>query len=504
MISEADRPDILDSLRLGFSLTDAAKAMGTTERACRDLAATDEGWRADLAAAECEGAEQREPAQVALVAESPPWADVVAFSARQQAENAAELAAAAVPARDLRAWANATTREEAAAAVVHDPITGEVYTPRPVPKRPRKIKASDDEDEDDIPDWDGIRAEAAELAPGPFGHILWQEEQLAQRGFPRLSPCTLWNLEGFFASLKRWFLLLGGRGMGKSTLATRLASVLGLLSVRRIPPGQTWIWPFVSVLPEDAKRRLHEIQAILRDVYSMRKLKITSPDQTPTLLMLDSGSNSIAYVSFASTLGHVSGPNTFGCNVDEEEKILRSTGEIVGSLTGTFRARHGIRGFRMSSALTQTGTLISSCRKGDTLTNYVARIGPFLPDAVAGLLAVAEWEEAHGYNDNATRTRSYAETLTVDSFAIPSWLGNNTIGEPNEKPWPAANAAIATRIEAEAVEEAQLKGLTRYEYWMREIVSVPEGGAESVSLGALEVVGELSRYADMMSEDRGY
>lgn len=472
MITADQRAMVLESLGAGCSLDVAAKAAKTTASACRELAAVDAAWADEMAGASVPATAR--PAE-------PTWQDLMALSAQQE--------------EPVRA---------APAYVPHDLDTGEVYEPRPVPKRARKTKASEDDDADEIPDWDGIRAEAAELAPGPFGHILWQEEQLAQRGFPRLSPCTLWNLEGFFASFKRWLLLLGGRGMGKSTLATRLAAVLGLLSTRRIPPGQTWIWPFVSVLPEDAKRRLHEIHAIFRDVYSMRKLKITSPDQTPTLLMLDSGSNSIAYVSFASTLGHVSGPNTFGCNVDEEEKILRSTGEIVGSLVGTFRSRHGIRGFRMSSALKQDGTLISSCRKGDTLVNYVAKIGPFLPDAVAGLLAVAEWDEAHGYLDNAKRGRSYAETLTAESFAIPSWLGNNTIGEPNEKPWPAANAAVATRIEAEAVEEAQLKGLTRFEYWLREIVSVPEGGAFEHDTGELEIIGDESRYADHMNEDRGY
>lgn len=463
--NEEQRAMVLDSLGVGIGLDVAARKAGTTVAACKGLAAAD-----------------------------PTWAVAMARAAEPAAETFAEFAARQPV--DMPALP---------AYVPHDATTGEITAPREVPKRPRKIKASEDDDADDIPDWDGIRAEAAELAPGPFGHILWQEEQLAQRGFPRLSPHTLWNLEAFFASFKRWFLLLGGRGMGKSTLATRLASVLGLLSVRRIPPGQTWIWPFVSVLPEDAKRRLHEIQAIFRDVYSMRKLKITSPDSTPTLLMLDSGGNSISYVSFASTLGHVSGPNTFGCNVDEEEKILRSTGEIVGSLAGTFRARHGIRGFRMSSALTQDGTLIASCRKGDTLTNYVAKIGPFLDDAVAGLLAVAEWEDAHGYPHNADRIRAYTATLTPESYSIPAWLGNTTIGEPDERPWPAANAAIATRIEAEAVEEVQLKGLTRSEYWMREIVSVPEGAAFEHDDGTdWEIVGEPSRYAGMTADDRGY
>lgn len=159
----------------------------------------------------------------------------------------------------------------------------------------------------------------------------------------------------------------------------------------------------------------------------------------------------------------------------------------------------------MSSALKQDGSLISSCREGDTLTNYVARIGPYLPDAVSGLTAVADWEEAQGRAHDAAIVRAYAETLTADSFAIPTWLGNTTIGEPNEKPWPAANAAIATRIEVEAVPIAKLEGLTRFGYWMRENVSLPEGGAESYDDGSeVAIVGDESRYAGMTGEDRGY
>ncbi len=88
--------------------------------------------------------------------------------------------------------------------------------------------------------------------------------------------------------------------------------------------------------------------------------------------------------------------------------------------------------------------------------------------------------------------------LTVEPLS--KYLGTRVVVENR----PGANAAIATRIEAEAVEEAQLKGLTRCEYWLREIVSVPEGAGEVDDGSEWGIVGDESRYADQVAEDRGY
>lgn len=319
-----------------------------------------------------------------------------------------------------------------------------------------------------------------------------------------MSPWWLWTIENFFASLKRWLLVLAGRGGGKSTVLTRLAALLAAFEYRRIPPGQLWIWPFVSVRPGDARKRLSEIQAIYQHAYHL-VCKITSPEGTPTMPLLDARGQSIAFVSFASTLGNVSGPNGIGATVDEEEKIERNTGEIVGSLAMTFRARPGIRGVRSSSAMTTAGSLYKAVNEGDAITNFVARIGwRFLPDAVAGFLAVAEWEDARSNPGGATAIRAYAETLTAESVAIPTWLANPSLGSPDGKTWPAASAAVASRIEVEATPLEGTDGLTRWRYWLRECGSWATGadglGADDdFSLSVID-----SRYGGEYAADRGY
>ncbi len=440
------REAIADSLHAGVTLDAAAKAVRTTVDAARAFAAEAPEWAALLAISE---------AAQAKIEQAAKWDALVKHSATL-VEDVKPQAVAIVP-----------------RTVKHNPDTGEVDDPEIGDSSGRVLEMVDD---DGKPDWQLFRdAAARDFGPGMFGLLALQEERLAARGFPRMGKWWLWTVENFFSSLKRWLLVLAGRGMGKSTVLTRLASLLATFEHRRIPPGQLWIWPFVSVRPADAKKRLSEIQAIYQHAYHL-VCKITSPEGTPTMPLNDGRGQSIAFVSFASTLGNVSGPNGIGATVDEEEKIERNTAEIIGSLAMTFRARPGIRGIRCSSAMTTRGSLYQSVGEGDTITNFVARIGwKFLPDAVAGFVAVAEWEDARGNPSGGAAIRTYADTLTAESTAIPTWVGNQSTGSPDGREWPVEKAAVATRIEVEAVPTEGLDGLPRWRYWLRECGSWATG-----------------------------
>lgn len=492
MILTTDQADaILESLHAGVSLDRAAKAVRVTVASVRAHAAAEPAWGALLGAAAEACAELNRPAEPAPVAalEAPAkptakdeWARLVAASEANG------------PREERVSPAAKSTRAKSAKAQ-EDPEIGD--SSGTVPQMV---------DDDGAPDWDQFRdAAARDFGPGPFGLLCLQEERLAARGFPRMGKWWLWTIEDFFASLKRWLLVLAGRGMGKSTVLTRLASLLASFESRRIPPGQLWIWPFVSVRPGDAKKRLSEIQAIYQHAYHL-VCKITSPEGTPTMPLLDARGQSIAFVSFASTLGNVSGPNGIGATVDEEEKIERNTSEIIGSLAMTFRARPGIRGIRCSSAMTTRGSLYQSVNEGNTITNFVARIGwRFLPDAVAGFLAVAEWEDARGDSSGGAAIRAYAEGLTADSAAIPTWVGNPSTGSPDGHEWAVTSAAVATRIEVEAVPTEGLDGLPRWRYWLRECGSWATGedgmlgGDDEFRLATID-----SRYGGEYIHERGY
>lgn len=325
--------------------------------------------------------------------------------------------------------------------------------------------------------WTKATREATDLAPGILGLLLWQDVQLVKAGFPAMSPWWRWTLETFYASLKRWLVVRVGRGGGKSTTLTRVAACENMFGERKVPPGQRWTWPFISVSTEDARRRIVELQAILRAVGVAVEPKY--PSGHPTIELTDARGNDVAFTALASTIAGVSGPSTSGATIDEEAKLRdRATGanpstEILASLIQTFRARQGIRAIRCSSAWTDKGSHALSIGDGDTMANHVAVIGEaFLDIVLEGLEEVAQWEiERKRDTAAAAEVRAYAATLTAASPNIPTWLANPTI------------SAVASREEVEAMPKEVFGGASRAAYWLRENASLPmpEAAMEDVT-----------------------
>lgn len=344
---------------------------------------------------------------------------------------------------------------------------------RPQQPRARKIAPADEDGKITSAAWDSIRAEAAEQhGPGLIGLYRWQDESLVEAGFTRTSNYWLFSLEEFFQAVeeekKRWGIWLAGRGMGKSTTLTRVAALGGIWMPRQIPPRQRWVWPFISVRPTDADKRIEEIEGIIHDAYGI-DVDRGSPRGIPTLTLDDAGGMPIAYNSLASTIGNVKGPSCTGMILDEEAAMraggANPSGEIVASVIAAFRARENIFAIRCSSAWEKTGSHWNAVKNGSNDANFVATIGPFLEQARAGFLDVAAWEEAHGNNEFARNTRRVAEQLTASSPGVPTWVGHPAI------------TAIKSRRELEALDDETMHelhpGLTRSGAWLREFGSVP-------------------------------
>lgn len=310
-----------------------------------------------------------------------------------------------------------------------------------------------------------ITQEASEHAPGPFGFFLWLDHRIApQRGY---AVSDWWRSEigAFYGSGKRFGVFCGGRGMGKSTVLEEFSVEQTLFTERYVPPGQRWLWPFISVGLDDARRRIQEIAAMLRAIGIDAAPK--APGGRPTIELMDARKNAVAFVALAATVAAVSGPSTIGGTFDEEQKwrveghTINPAPQILASFLQTFRARPGIRAIRCSSVWSPESIHAAAVRDGDTSSNYVARIGErFLAAAVEGLLSVAQWEEARGNPDAAKRIRAYVATLTARSTSIPTWLGNPTI------------TPIASREDIEALPADKLGSLSKSEVWLREIASV--------------------------------
>jgi hypothetical protein len=336
-------------------------------------------------------------------------------------------------------------------------------------------------------DLDRVTKEAAEHGPGLFGFLMWQEVMLQARGFHPMSEWWRDELARFYASGKRWALVCVGRGGAKSTTLTRVANCETIFAERHVPPGQRWVWPFISVGTTDAARRIAEVSAMIAALGIEPERTIRG--NNPTIEMSDARGGDVALVSLASTIAGVSGPNAIGATIDEEAKLrdkatnANPSSEILASLIQTFRARPNIRAIRCSSAWTEEGSHAQSIAAGDTAVNHVFRLGRFVAEARAGMLEVAAWEEAQGRAADALRIRTIAEALTEQSSAIPTWVGNPTIG------------AVASREEVDGLPPTMLGRLSRADYWLRENASVhlPAAAMDGETVADQTGIGEMVR-----------
>jgi len=394
----------------------------------------------------------------------------------------------------------------------------------PEPQRPRMHATPDaaprtDDGANGGLDVETIEREAARYAPGPFGYLLWVEARLASRGFHAMSLWWRESLRAFYDSGKPWGLWCVGRGAGKSTTLERVAATNALLVPRSVPPGQTWSWPFVSVGPDDANRRIDGIAAVFRAVglpvigdedESGTKAKAgvkVSHSPRASAKLCDLRGNAIALMSIAGTVGNVSGPSTIGATVDEAAKLLDKAThanpltEIIASLAQTSRGRPGWRAIVCSSAWHRAGAHFQLIEQGDTEANYVARIGAaHLATALRGLEAVASWEEKRGDTQAAAMIRAHAATLGPESPLVPTWVANPAIGSPDGLPWE--DGALATRKLVEVLPEQALGGVPRIAYWLRENASVPLDAPRSGSAVAPNMTGLGAANARLASSRR--
>lgn len=459
-ISLEDRAEILSSVRIGCTLAKSAKGMGTTERACRELAATDAGWAADLADAQRERAAPAaaDVAPAPTVEVKPTWPELFAMSAAQQAADAAETK----PRRDLAAWAKASTREEAAAAAAPSRARSTVLDPH----------SADPAEEGEA--WGKFRIESArDYGPGRWGLYLLQDKRLIAGGLPASSAWWLKTFYEFFESDLTWLLAMVGRGAGKSTNLERLMLIIVLFTKRIVPRGQTWESPFMSVLERDALRRLGEIQALLLIAHHIEVAIKSQRIKVP-----DSSGNTIDIVSTAGTIGQTSGPTTVTAFFDEAAKGHTAHGaanldsELIASIVGTSREVVGWTGVRCSSAFETRGAHFLNCMEGTNSENYVATIGAdFIEAALAGYEDVARWESAQGNSHGAAQIRAFAKTLHPGSPNVATWVARPTL------------TALKSRMKLETLpkDDPALEGLSRFDYWIREYGSMPlsrERGAD--------------------------
>ena len=226
-------------------------------------------------------------------------------------------------------------------------------------------------------------AARATVEPSPYERLIEVDTACEAHGMPPLSPWWRFSLREFYDSGKPWGIFLVGRGGGKSTSLERVAGSDAYYTARRVPPGQTWTWPFISIGPDDANRRVDGIEAVYRAIrlpfvgddtgeadekgkaIKVRDGEGASVVHSPraALSLKDAHGNLIRLMSIAGTVGNISGPSTIGMTVDEAAKLLddkkthvNPLSEIIASGSQTSRGRAGWRAIVCSSAWELSGT----------------------------------------------------------------------------------------------------------------------------------------------------
>lgn len=470
-LTDEQRDEILSSLRIGCTLAESAKGMGTTERACRDLAATDEGWRADLAAAEADGAEVRRKQ----------WSEAAAFSAAQEAERAA-------PKRvDFEAWGKATTSGEAAAAVPRRMV--DVVSPRTGEVTERVARPGED---DDSPDLERLRLAAAEYGPGPFGFLQLVNHRCEVAQLHPMAPWWVGHFRKFYATGKMIDAARIGLRGGKSTNVCR-AIVADVLYTRRVlEPSQIGVCPIMSAGTKEASDRIDTIMEVLRacgltDVTGGRSgaergqfRKIKGEGGAEVVETFDSQGHPVEFRVYPASKHGAVGFTAIAGFCDEVDMWRdKATGanpasEILKLLMHRFTTQPEAHLYIVSATYGGKSAHSDRIAKGDTPLQYVARLG------AAG--ARRDEEERWRLVARVGPDPLLLAKADPKSVNIPSWV----------------SSPIAPASRCYDMAEGDMGGLFLY-YGGR-----PSDEAGDFETDDLEIIGDESRYAGQMAEDRGY
>jgi hypothetical protein len=111
--------------------------------------------------------------------------------------------------------------------------------------------------------WAKIRREAAELAPGEYGQLLWVERACVKAGMHPLDRQWLWHFQEFYASKKRVDVGRFGLRAAKSDSNCRAVTAEVLLTPRRLEPGFVGVCPVMSSNMTEADDRFDTIVQVL-------------------------------------------------------------------------------------------------------------------------------------------------------------------------------------------------------------------------------------------------
>lgn len=243
------------------------------------------------------------------------------------------------------------------------------------------------------------RLYAAGRDPDLFARLLELDDQLAAKGFPRMSQWWRDVLGRFYQSKKRWLVLRVGRRGGKSSTLCRMAVVEVLFGRYAIPPGDVGYWAFISTTREEASARLVTIKAIL-DAIGCRYRPVENG-------VIVEGRN-VGFKTYVATIAGVSGFTAIGFTADELAKWKdKDTGanpanEVLKSLKPAMATVPNSKGILSSSPFSTIDAHAEAFDAGDSEFQMCAHAPTWVANPTITEEMTKELEE-----DEATRLREY-------------------------------------------------------------------------------------------------
>lgn len=267
-----------------------------------------------------------------------------------------------------------------------------------------------------------------------------QDAGLVAAGFPPTSPWWRRQLERFFRSGRRQFVLRVGRRGGKSSTLCRVAVAWALFGEYKVPPGDIGIVAFVSVSRDESSQRLRTIEAIL-GVLQVRYRR------SGDAIELDD--KNTGFKTFTASVAGVSGPTCLMVLGDELAKWKDAdTGsnparEVIASLKPTVATQPNAPLFWSSSAFGKDDFHATMFDRGDAPDQLVAHAATWEANP-----SVSEQSTHDLEPDLATWSREYA--------AIPSenvtdnWFGAAIDAAISDEPPPPLVAGLHAVIGIDA------------------------------------------------------
>jgi hypothetical protein len=168
---------------------------------------------------------------------------------------------------------NATAVGELAKAKAKGQAKGKIAPALPIPEPPRRAPpplpsvpppiVTTGGETSWVSIWSQIRQEAAELAPGEAGQLLWVERACVRAGMHPLDRQWLWHFQEFYASKKTVDVGRFGLRAAKSDSNCRAVTAEVLLTPRRLEPGFVGVCPIMSSNMSEADDRFDTIVQVL-------------------------------------------------------------------------------------------------------------------------------------------------------------------------------------------------------------------------------------------------